>query len=291
MDTRLFTLLLAGLVLFGCTGVEPEKQTAFTGSSLFLYVSEKTPAGTTVFQLENKMLTTGSKFGNTSREISFIELLAVARTVNESGYFNATPTEKCTDCPEYEFKVRLMDRERFEIYRTYRLSPPAEKILSTLRSLSDVPECKAASDCVRDGCSGQYCQPYRKPGTITTCEFKPEYACYNEAGCGCFQGKCGWSPDVLSCVETRTETKSIAPEEVAKALCVRECISRLSTGEDLRLGPCLSDAIAPGWACDIAHDPREPVDDRAPFSCPVTTSGKPYRLVELDGTCGVLNVR
>lgn len=51
----------------------------------------------------------------------------------------------------------------------------------------------AANRCVKAGCSGQLCG---EPGddSITTCDMKPEYACYKTAECAVQpDGKCGWT--------------------------------------------------------------------------------------------------
>jgi eight-cysteine-cluster-containing protein len=52
-------------------------------------------------------------------------------------------------------------------------------------------ECQVDSDCVVSGCSGQICAAESR---ITTCEYRPEYACYGEptTSCGCNNGTCGW---------------------------------------------------------------------------------------------------
>lgn len=60
-------------------------------------------------------------------------------------------------------------------------SPPAENT------------CATNNDCVRTGCSGIICQSNKQEPVFTTCEFRPEDACYNEVPCGCFQGSCQWS--------------------------------------------------------------------------------------------------
>jgi eight-cysteine-cluster-containing protein len=59
-----------------------------------------------------------------------------------------------------------------------------------------------ANDCVKSGCSGTVCV---EPGkeVVTTCEFKPEYACYRDAACerqG--DGSCGWTttPALTDCL-------------------------------------------------------------------------------------------
>lgn len=55
------------------------------------------------------------------------------------------------------------------------------------------PSPTAGGDCIKSGCSGTVCT---EPGNdvMTTCEFKPEYACYREAACERqADGKCAWT--------------------------------------------------------------------------------------------------
>lgn len=54
--------------------------------------------------------------------------------------------------------------------------------------------CSSDSDCLRGGCSGQYCQSRAETGLITTCEYKECYDTdrYN-VQCGCIKGQCQWT--------------------------------------------------------------------------------------------------
>lgn len=59
-----------------------------------------------------------------------------------------------------------------------------------------------ASACKVGGCSGQVCSD---KDVITTCEFRPEYACYQKAKCERQPtGECGWTmtEELMSCIET-----------------------------------------------------------------------------------------
>ncbi len=61
----------------------------------------------------------------------------------------------------------------------------------------------AASDCFVGGCSGQVCSD--REGVITTCEWRPEYACYQDDDATCERqpsGACGWTPtaELNSCL-------------------------------------------------------------------------------------------
>ena len=52
-------------------------------------------------------------------------------------------------------------------------------------------------------------------------------------------------------------------------------------GVDMTDGPCLG-LIKPGWVADVAHDPRQPVDDDPANQCAEYRSGEPDHFVELD---------
>jgi eight-cysteine-cluster-containing protein len=54
-------------------------------------------------------------------------------------------------------------------------------------------DCSSDADCTVTGCSGQICAA--EP-VVSTCEFRPEYACYADpeiTGCGCNAGRCDWA--------------------------------------------------------------------------------------------------
>lgn len=64
------------------------------------------------------------------------------------------------------------------------------------------PPPPAAGDCIRTGCSGTVCA---EPGNdvMTTCEYRPEYACYQDAKCERqADGSCGWTqtPELAACL-------------------------------------------------------------------------------------------
>jgi len=64
------------------------------------------------------------------------------------------------------------------------------------------PTPPAPGACIKTGCSGTVCA---EPGNevMTTCEFKPEYACYRQAACERqADGACGWtqSDELTACL-------------------------------------------------------------------------------------------
>ncbi|MCK5025843.1 MAG: eight-cysteine-cluster domain-containing protein [Nanoarchaeota archaeon] len=52
--------------------------------------------------------------------------------------------------------------------------------------------CTEDGDCVTGGCSGTICQHKDSEPVMTTCEFKPEYACYKQIECKCVSNGCVW---------------------------------------------------------------------------------------------------
>jgi hypothetical protein len=57
----------------------------------------------------------------------------------------------------------------------------------------------------------------------------------------------------------------------------------LLEARDLSRGPCIADPLpVPNWVADIAHDPRQPVDDEPANQCSTYRSGKSEHFVELD---------
>jgi hypothetical protein len=55
-------------------------------------------------------------------------------------------------------------------------------------------------------------------------------------------------------------------------------------GQELSAGPCISESLSglPDWVADIAHDPRQPVDDEPANQCQRYRSGQAHHFVELN---------
>jgi hypothetical protein len=53
-------------------------------------------------------------------------------------------------------------------------------------------------------------------------------------------------------------------------------------GMDFSNGPCLSDEIIPDWCADVAHNPRQPIDNRPENQCSSYREGRVHHFVELD---------
>jgi hypothetical protein len=77
------------------------------------------------------------------------------------------------------------------------------------------------------------------------------------------------------------------PFDPAKA----ECIALCKASElNLSNGPCLSDGnpswkFSDFWVCDVAHSPREAVDDIPENQCADFREGKAHHFVEVSPQC------
>ena len=78
-----------------------------------------------------------------------------------------------------------------------------------------------------------------------------------------------------------------AMEEKAINLCVQACESYEG---DLTSGPCLDGDIVNDWACDVAHDPREDVDNLEENQCEKYRDGISTHFVEVDENCDLIIV-
>lgn len=93
-----------------------------------------------------------------------------------------------------------------------------------------------------------------------------------------------------------TEKKEYQPgisEEFDKAVNQAQLVYRQSVkrGDDLESGPCLTNALLPGWVVDIAHNPRTPEDDLSSNQCKAYLEGTAKHFVELDVDGNVIRVR
>lgn len=53
-------------------------------------------------------------------------------------------------------------------------------------------------------------------------------------------------------------------------------------GMDFKSGPCLSNALIPGWVLDLVHSPREAMDNLPENQCKAYLEGSAKHFVEMD---------
>ena len=79
------------------------------------------------------------------------------------------------------------------------------------------------------------------------------------------------------------------PEASEKDQAISACIEKCkSTKQDLSNGPCLSNEIISNWVCDVAHSPRQAIDNQQENQCSAYREGKASHFVEVDVNCNLI---
>ncbi len=76
---------------------------------------------------------------------------------------------------------------------------------------------------------------------------------------------------------------------LAESECRKLCEQKAGESRNLSNGPCLANPLPgfPDWVCDIAHSPRQVMDDLPENQC--SAYGKTaHRFVEIDGNCNLI---
>ena len=91
----------------------------------------------------------------------------------------------------------------------------------------------------------------------------------------------------------RYEIKVPEAADRAKTECINLCLeAKLGRGTILELdkSPCLSNEVIEDWVCDVAHDPRQDIDNMPENQCSAFREGKAHHFVELDENCEVIKI-
>lgn len=89
--------------------------------------------------------------------------------------------------------------------------------------------------------------------------------------------------------KAQLEQQKTADKTLAIIKCQRLCQETVfNEDKDFTVGPCLSENIIPGWVCDIAHSPRQDIDDDPTYQCASFNSGAAKHFVEVDGNCNLI---
>jgi hypothetical protein len=90
---------------------------------------------------------------------------------------------------------------------------------------------------------------------------------------------------IISHYKTETNEKELAIEK-----CINACRETLISGKDLSNGPCLLNPITElkNWVCDVAHNPRQEVDNLPENQCSSFREGKAKHFVEVDIACNLI---
>lgn len=78
----------------------------------------------------------------------------------------------------------------------------------------------------------------------------------------------------------------ISNTEAIRSICMNYCAQKLTEGINTTAGPCISDQK--NWVCDMAHNPRQAVDNLPENQCPAFINGSAEHFVEVDENCNVI---
>lgn len=70
--------------------------------------------------------------------------------------------------------------------------------------------------------------------------------------------------------------------------CEKLCQQNINEGKGLTAGPCLSNEIEKDWVCDVAHSPRQEIDNLPENQCLMYRGGAARHFVEADENCNVI---
>ena len=92
---------------------------------------------------------------------------------------------------------------------------------------------------------------------------------------------------IAGCTQQTQEVTDVKQQAIS--LCVQIC---QKTNKDLNNGPCLSDDNPTwninDWVCDVAHSPRQDVDNLPENQCQEYREGKAHHFVEVDPNCNLI---
>lgn len=77
-------------------------------------------------------------------------------------------------------------------------------------------------------------------------------------------------------------------QQQATDVCIALCQQAVAEARDLSDGPCLSNEAIEDWVCDIAHSPRQDIDNLPENQCSAFRDKTANHFVELDESCKVI---
>ena len=91
-----------------------------------------------------------------------------------------------------------------------------------------------------------------------------------------------FSPVEIVTGSASIQIKQKADKDLATAKAIELWRVALISGDDLSDGPCLSNKVIPDWVADIAHNPRQDIDNLPANQCSAYLSGEAKHFVEID---------
>jgi hypothetical protein len=92
------------------------------------------------------------------------------------------------------------------------------------------------------------------------------------------------------CAQNPPESNSSSAPSYEQSLidaCVQACENSKAAGNNLENGPCLLNPMPQNgsWVCDVAHDPRQDIDNLVENRCPAFGKGETMHFIEVNPEC------
>lgn len=99
---------------------------------------------------------------------------------------------------------------------------------------------------------------------------------------------------VTGCTQQSPATQ--APAKVTQSLsdiCIQACKDVLTANKNLDAGPCLLDPFEADttWVCDVAHNPRLPIDNLPKNQCKSFRNGTAQHFIEVTPDCKIIKTQ
>lgn len=89
--------------------------------------------------------------------------------------------------------------------------------------------------------------------------------------------------------DSDVDTNEVDANEFMKQKAINLCVKKCQEySGDLSSGPCLDGDIVNNWACDVAHNPRQEVDNKVENQCESYRDGTSSYFVEITSDCELI---
>jgi len=94
----------------------------------------------------------------------------------------------------------------------------------------------------------------------------------------------------ISITNTPSATRELSESDIAvqKAKAIFQELK--DRGVDFSSGPCIAENLMPDWVADVAHNPRQPVDNLPQNQCQNFRNGKANHFIELNPSGDVIKI-
>ena len=100
---------------------------------------------------------------------------------------------------------------------------------------------------------------------------------------GCAQSPGGENESAVG----NSETSPASYEQTLIDACIQACENAKARGTNLENGPCLLNPMPQNnsWVCDVAHDPRQDIDNLIENRCSSFGKGETKHFIEVNPDC------